>query len=98
MMWVGVLISFVVAQTLIAKYAGDWAGVFFIAVGLPLAYVFVKAMVYRIRGVPLTWSQLGRTSVRAFFTVVILSIVVPIVIGIAALIFLFMICSGTLGH
>lgn len=98
LMWIGVLLTFVLAQTLIAQQGSELAGAFGVIVGLPLAYVFGKAVVFRVRGVPLTWNQLSRTSVRAFFTAFILLFVLPLVIGIAALILLLMACSAGFGR
>jgi len=95
LMWLGILSTFILAQVVVAQRDRDLAWGFSFLVGLPLAYVFGKAVLFRLMGRPLTWSQLGRTSVRTVVTTFVLVVVVPIAIGLALLIFLFIVCSGS---
>lgn len=97
LMWLGVLVTFVLSITLIGRNDPDAAAGLGIIVGMPLAYVFGKAVLFRMMGEPLTWNQLAKTSIRTALWSFFLFVVVPIVLGLAFLIFAFVMCAGMVG-
>jgi hypothetical protein len=94
--WGGVLIAFVSAVLLIARHDQDAAAGFAVVTGLPLCYIFGKAVLFRLQGQPLTWKQLGQTSVRTFLVGFGLLVVAPALIGAALIILLLAVCGGML--
>ena len=96
--WLGVLMAFVTGLTVISKYDTNTASAVGALLGFPLAYVFGKAVVFRLSGSPMSWPQLRNTSLRAIVTAIAVMVVLPVVIGIALLIFLFAVCSGLFGR
>ncbi len=97
LMWLGILLTFVLTLTAISTRDPDAAAGLGVIFGLPLAYVFGKAVVFRVTGNPLTWNQLWRTSIRAGVTTFLLFVVVPTVLAVAFLIFAFVMCAGMVG-
>ena len=97
LMWLGILLTFLLTLTAISTREPDAAAGLGVIFGLPLAYVFGKAVVFRVTGNPLTWNQLWKTSVRAGITTFMLFVVVPTVLAVALLIFAFVMCAGMVG-
>jgi len=94
--WAGVLAAYVSAVILIARYDHDVAHAFMLLVGLPLCYIFGKAVLFRVRGKPLTWKELGATSARTFVVGLGVTVVLPVVIGMAMVVLLFAVCVGAM--
>ena len=92
--WLAVLGGFVLGELAIYKHDPNAAAAYGTLLGLPLAYVFGKAVLFRWQGQPLTWRQLSRTTVRATLTTFVLLVVIPVAIGIAFLLLAFAICAG----
>ncbi len=92
--WLAVLLAFALGQVAVSAYAPDVAVAYGLLLGLPMVYVFGKAVWFRIQGTPLTWSQLRKTAVRSAAWTFVLLVVVPIVIGVTLLIFAFAVCAG----
>lgn len=91
--WAMVLGGFVLGVTLIALNDRDAGVGFGILFGLPLAYVFGKAVLFRFSGRPLTWRELGLTSLRTAAVSFGTMVVLPILIGVAVLVMFFAICG-----
>jgi len=66
--WLAVMLAFALGQVLTAKYDPNVGAAYALLAGLPLAYVFCKAVVYRLYGIPLTWRELSVTTLRAAAT------------------------------
>jgi len=92
--WAAVLASYVWGVTLLYRHDRDQALAFAVLVGLPLCYIFGKAVIFRIQGKPLTWKQLGRTSARTALVSLGLLIVAPVLLGLAVVLLLFVVCGG----
>lgn len=97
LVWLGVLLTFVLTVTVISQRDPDAAAGLGMVFGIPLAYVFGKAVLFRLQGTPLTWSQLQNTSFRAATVTFLLLVVVPVVLGVALLLFAFVACGVMLG-
>ena len=95
--WLAILLGYVLTITLISQHDPDAAAGLGFLFGAPLAYVFGKAVLFRLQGTPLTWSQLRQTSFRAAMTTFLLVVVVPLVLGVALLIFALAACGVMLG-
>lgn len=95
--WLAVLVAFVVGISKISEHDPDAAAGLGMIVGLPLAYVFGKAVLFRLRGSPLTWSQLWHTGFKAGMMTVLMLVVIPMVIGVALLLFAFVACGVMMG-
>jgi hypothetical protein len=91
--WSFVLGGFVLGVLLIARQDRDAGVGFGILFGFPLAYVFGKAVYFRMSGRPLTWRELGWTSMRTGLVSIGTMVVLPILIGVAALLLLFAVCG-----
>jgi hypothetical protein len=96
-LWGGIFLSFVWVLTLMLRHEPAQAGWFALLAGLPLCYIFGKAVVFRLRGKPLTWQQLGWTSVRTVVVSFGLMVVLPIVIGVALVLLLLAVCTVAMG-
>lgn len=96
LMWFGLLIGLVSITWLLSRVSPEQALVFALIFGLPLCYTFGKAVWFRLTGKPLTYGQLGSTTIRAFFVNVGMFVVLPMMIGIAAFILLFAVCLGAM--
>ena len=86
--WLLIISGFLLALTIIAQSdeaAATGLGMIF---GIPLAYVFGKAVLFRILGKPLGWDRLGAAAVRSFLFLV----VAPMAIGLCVLILGFIAC------
>jgi hypothetical protein len=94
--WGAALLAYVWAVTLLMEHQPDAVWPFAILVGLPLCYIFGKAVVFRIRGKPLTWKQLGWTSLRTAVVSLGLMIVLPVLIGAALVVLLLVVCAGAM--
>lgn len=92
--WLAVLLAFALGQVAVSLYGRDAAVAYGLLLGLPMVYVFGKAVWFRIQGTPLTWSQLRKTAVRSAALTFVLLVVGPIVIGVTLLIFAFAVCAG----
>lgn len=92
--WSMTLAAFVSAVALIAQHDRDSAIGFGVIFGLPLCYIFGKAVMFRWSGKPLNWHDLGMTTLRTALVTIGLVIVLPVVIGMAAVILLLAVCSG----
>lgn len=92
--WLSLLVGYVLMVLAIAKTDQNLAVCFGVVVGLPLAYVFGKALIFRMSGQPLTLGQLGRTGLRAGLITFLTVVVAPVVLGIACLLLLFAICAS----
>ncbi len=88
-----VLGGFVLGVTLITLNDRDAGVGFGMLFGLPLAYVFGKAVLFRFHGRPLTWRELGLTSLRTAAVSFGTMVVLPILIGVAVLVMFFAICG-----
>lgn len=97
--WIVVLLGFALGESAIAAKDPSLAGCLAVLIGLPLAYAFGKAVIFRVRGTPLTWNQLGRTTLRAGITTFGLLVVLPVVIGVCVIALAFIACfsGGILG-
>ena len=93
-MWSLVLAAYLCAVMLIAQHDQDSALGFGILVGLPLCYIFGKAVIFRVSGRPLTWQHLGMTTLRTVLVSAGLFIVLPVIIGVAAILLLFAMCAS----
>ena len=94
LVWLAVLLVFAVGQLAISWYDTNVAIGFRVLLGLPIAYAFGKAVLFRIRGTPLTWHQLRDTALRAVAYTFGLLVVLPIIIGVTLLLFTFSVCTG----
>ncbi len=92
--WSATLAAFVLAIVLIYPENPDAAVGFGVIFGLPLCYIFGKAVMFRLSGRPLTWHDLGMTTLRTALVTLGLVIVLPVVIGMAAVLLLLAVCSG----
>jgi hypothetical protein len=92
--WSVVLAAFVLATLLIYKNDAEGAVAFGVLFGLPLVYIFGKAVLFRLRGRPMTWKDLGWTSFRVAVVGVALTVVLPLLIGLAAVVLLFAVCGA----
>ena len=95
--WLAVLLVFALGQILVACYGPNVAATYALLVGLPLMYAFSKAVVYRIYGIPLTWRELGSTTLRAVTTTATtfaMLAMVMMVFCFALYLLLFAICGG----
>ena len=100
MQWLAVLVVFILGQVLATWYGPNVAATYALLVGLPLVYVFGKAVVYRIYGIPLTWRELGSTTLRAVTTTATtfaMFAMVLMVFYFALYLLLFAICGGYRG-
>ena len=98
--WLAVLVVFALGQILVACYDPNVAATYALVVGLPLTYAFGKAVVYRIYGIPLTWHELGSTTLRAVTTTATtfaMFAMVMMVFYFALYLLLFAICGGYRG-
>ena len=93
LLWTAVLLAFVMMVLYIAKHDEAAASGFAAVIGIPLAYVFGKAILFRLMGKPLSWQQLRRTTIRVGMITFIYAVVIPTIIGIAMLLLLFAICG-----
>jgi hypothetical protein len=91
-MWVFVVAAYATVVAVIDPLHSGETLAFALLAGAPLAYVFGKAVLFRLRGRPLTWTDLGQTSYRAFWVAFML----PFGIGGALLILGFAVCSVAL--
>lgn len=89
-----VLGGYVLGVTLITLKDRDAGIGFGLLFGLPLAYLFGKAVIFRISGRPLTWRELGLSSLRTVLVTIGLMVILPLAVGLAALLLLFAICGG----
>ncbi|MDX1966107.1 MAG: hypothetical protein SFV23_02945 [Planctomycetaceae bacterium] len=94
--WLAVAVAFVSATALLSRNSPETATVFAVIFGLPLCYTFGKAVWFRATGRPLTYRDLGLTSVRAFAVNAGLFIVLPTVVGVALVVLMFAVCVGAL--
>lgn len=92
--WSAALAAFVLAVVLIYPNNPEGAIGFAVIFGLPLCYIFGKAVMFRMSGRPLTWHDLGMTTLRTALVTIGLVIVLPVVIGMAAVLLLLAVCSG----
>lgn len=92
--WAMVLGGYVLGVTLITLKDRDAGIGFGLLFGLPLAYLFGKAVIFRISGRPLTWRELGLSSLRTVLVTIGLMVILPLAVGLAALLLLFAICGG----
>ena len=97
LMWLGILLIFVVTTTLVSQRDPDMAAGLAGLIGIPMAYIFGKAVLFRIRGKPMTWSQLGNTTLRTAWMAFLLMIVAPAVLGVALILFAFVACGLMMG-
>lgn len=93
-MWAIVFAAYLSAVLLIAQHDQDSAFGFGILVGLPLCYIFGKAVIFRISGRPLTWQHLGMTTLRTVLVSAGLFVVLPVIIGVAAILLLLAVCAS----
>ncbi len=93
-MWAGILGAYLLAITLISQSDPSAAVGFGVLVGLPLCYIFGKAVIFRFSGRPLTWQHLGMTTLRTILISAGLYIVMPVLIGIAAVLLLLAVCAS----
>ena len=94
LVWLAVLLVFALGQLAISWYDSNMAIGFRVLLGLPIAYAFGKAVLFRIRGTPLTWHELRDTAVRAAACTFGLLVVLPIVIGVTLVMFMLAVCTG----
>lgn len=92
--WSATLVAFVLAVALIYPHDESAAITFGVIFGLPLCYIFGKAVMFRLSGRPLNWHDLGMTTLRTALVTIGLVIVLPVVIGMAAVLLLLAVCSG----
>ncbi len=92
--WLAVLLVFALGQLAVSWYDSNMAVGFRVLLGLPIAYAFGKSVLFRIRGTPLTWHQLRDTALRAVAYTLGLLVVLPIVIGVTLVLFMFVTCTG----
>lgn len=95
-LWSGLLAGFVILSLLVYRENPNNVPYVVVFFGLPLAYLFGKAVLFRIQGRPLTWKDLGWTSFRVAVVGMFLTIVLPALIGMAALVLLFVVCGTML--
>ncbi|HET6422237.1 MAG TPA: hypothetical protein VFG20_01060, partial [Planctomycetaceae bacterium] len=93
-MWIFVLAAYLGAVTLISRHDHDSALAFGILVGLPLCYIFGKAVLFRVSGRPLTWQQMGMTTLRTALVAAGLFVILPVIIGVAAILLLLAVCAS----
>jgi hypothetical protein len=93
-MWGMIFAAYVGAVVLIAKHDQDSASGFGILVGLPLCYIFGKAVIFRLSGRPLTWRHLGMTTLRTVLVSIGLLVVLPVIIGVEAILLLLAVCAS----
>lgn len=91
--WIFLLASYVFATLLIYEENQQAAITFGVLCGLPLVYLFGKAVLFRLRGRPLTWKELGWTSFRLALVGVFMTVVLPTIIGVAMIVLLFAVCG-----
>lgn len=91
--WIALLAAYVFATLLIYKEDQRAAITFGVLCGLPLVYLFGKAVLFRLRGRPLTWKELGWTSFRVAVVGVLMTVVLPMIIGLAMIVLLFAVCG-----
>lgn len=92
--WSLVIFAFVSVDIVLSRSDDGFATWFSILVGLPLAYTFGKALIFRLRGKPLTFSQLGIVSIRVAFYTFIVTVVAPVVLGVALILCFLAICMS----
>src|SRR5690242_6974866 len=92
-MWIFLLAAYVFATLLIYKEDRQAGITFGVLCGLPLVYLFGKAVLFRLRGRPLTWKELGWTSFRVALVGVFVTVVLPVIIGVAMVVLLFAVCG-----
>lgn len=92
--WSAALLAFVFAVVLISQHDRDAALGFGVIFGLPLCYIFGKAVMFRLSGRPLNWQDLGMTTLRTALVTIGLVVVLPVMIGMAAILLLLAACSG----
>jgi hypothetical protein len=91
--WIMLLGAYVFATLLIYKEDRQAGITFGVLCGLPLVYLFGKAVLFRLRGRPLTWKELGWTSFRVALVGVFVTVVLPMIIGMAMIVLLFAVCG-----
>ncbi len=92
-LWGGVLVGYVLMVLAVIRTDRTLAIGFGVVVGVPLAYVFGRAVIFRLSGRPLTLGQLGRATLRAAIVTILTVVVGPLVLGTACLLLLFAICA-----
>jgi hypothetical protein len=92
--WLAVLLVFALGQLAISWYDENMEVGFRVLPGLPIAYAFGKAVLFRIRGTPLTWHQLRDTALHAVAYTFGLLVVLPIIIYVTLLLLFFAIYTG----
>lgn len=92
--WGMIFAAYIGAVVLIARHDQDSAFGFGILVGLPLCYIFGKAVIFRLSGRPLTWQQVGMTTLRTVLVSAGLFVVLPVIIGVAAILLLLAVCAS----
>jgi hypothetical protein len=95
--WLAVLLAFTLGQLAVSAYAPNLSVAYGLLLGLPMLFAFGKAVLFRIKGPPLTWYQLRNIALRATAYTFVLLVVVPIVIGVigvALLLLAFVVCFG----
>lgn len=98
--WFAILLGFTLGERAVARSDPNLATGLGVLIGLPLAYAFGKAVLFRLRGTPLTWGQLSRTTLRAGLTTFGLLVVLPVVIGVSVIVLAFIACfsAGNFGR
>lgn len=92
--WSMLFAAYLSAVVLIARHDQDTAIGFGILVGLPLCYIFGKAVIFRLSGRPMTWQHLGVTTLRTMLVSAGLFVVLPVIIGVAAILLLLAVCAS----
>jgi hypothetical protein len=92
--WGAVLAAYVWVVTQVYQHDRDTGLGLAVLAGLPLCYIFGKAVLFRIQGKPLTWQQLGWTSLRTAAVSLMVMVVAPVLLGLAVVLLLFVVCGG----